>query len=89
MMEFNFGICKTPCKVYVRLMGCRHLQWTSLVRPLSVSAVTTTDASTAMSCVILSMTAVTVLMRGRKTVSRVFESKHLRLLYIRRKLQEN
>lgn len=48
-----------------------HPQWKSSVRLLSVSAVTTTAASTAMSYATLLMTVVMALMRGRKTVSMI------------------
>ena len=56
------------CEVVLRLSV--HPQWKSSARLRSVSAVTTTAASTATSCVTLSMTAATALMRDRRTVSR-------------------
>lgn len=67
--NMDFFICWTCCQVFLRLAVSVHLQWKSSVRRRSVSAVTTTAAFTATSCVTLLMTVVTALMRDRKTVS--------------------
>ncbi len=56
-------------RFFLTLAVSAHPQWKSSARLRSVSAVTTTAASTATSCVTLSMTAVTALTRDRKTVS--------------------
>lgn len=56
------------CKVFLRPAVSVHPQWTSSARLRSVSAVKTIAASTATSCVTLSMTVVTAPMRNRKTV---------------------
>lgn len=62
-------MCWFCCKVFLRRVVSVHPQWKSSVRHLSVSAVTTTAAFTATSCVTLLMTAVTALMKDKKTVS--------------------
>lgn len=57
------------------------LQWTSHVRALSVSGVTTTAASTAMSCATLLKTVGMAPMREWRTVSPLFHITSLILWY--------
>lgn len=60
-------VLNSGCEVLLRHYV--HPQWTSSVKLRSVSAVTTTAASTATSCVTPPMTVVMALMRNRTTVS--------------------
>lgn len=77
-------ICCICREVFLRPALSAHPQWKSSVRHLSVSAVTTTAASTATSCATLSMTVVTAQMRDRKTVSVIISSGHIYLLALSR-----
>lgn len=63
----------------MNLLGPYLPQWMSSVRLRSVSDATTTAASTATSCVTLSMTVATALTRDRRTVSNA-EKKEVAML---------